>query len=385
MTGSGDNTVLRFTIGLIIVCGCVDCHPSSAHEPTTKYAEIRVVDTDTNRGIPLVELSTVNDVRFVTDSAGRIAFHEPGLMERPVFFHVRSHGYEFPIDGFGYRGTRLRLVSGGSVTLRLRRVNIAERLYRITGEGLYRDSVLLGKGTPLAEPLGAGRVSGQDSAFAVPYRGKLFWFWGDTSRMNYPLGHFWMAGATSELPQSATLDPARGINLQYFVDESGFSRPMCRLGVERGLIWADAFATVVDDSENERLICHFAHMESLSTMLGHGLALFDDQRKEFERLSTLDLREQWRWPPHAHPIHYESDGVDYLLLGDVYPTVRVPARLRDFAQLESYQAWSCLLPSSTPDDPKLDRTADGTLPVALANNKSARRSQDGGNTRPRPA
>ena len=241
--------------------------PASSQK-TTPYAEILVLDADTDRGVPLVELRTVNHLHFVTDSAGRIAFHEPGLMGRPVFFHVRSHGYEFPKDGFGYAGKALTLAAGETATLRVRRLNVAERLYRITGEGIYRDSVLLGKPTPLQYPLGGGRVAGQDSAFTVPYRGRLFWFWGDTSRMRYPLGHFWMAGATSKLPGSGGLDPAVGIDLEYFVDENGFSRPLCRLGVERGLIWADAFAAVPDADGKEHLVCHYAHMESFSKMLG---------------------------------------------------------------------------------------------------------------------
>ena len=80
--------------------------------------------------------------------------------------------------------------------LTLERRNLAERLYRITGQDLYRDSLLLGRETPLAEPLGSGRVAGQDSVLAVPYRGRLYWFWGDTNRLSYPLGIFRTAGAT---------------------------------------------------------------------------------------------------------------------------------------------------------------------------------------------
>ena len=326
-----------------------------------EYAEIRVLDEQTKRGVPLVELKTVNGLHFVTDNAGRIAFREPGLMDRPVFFHVKSHGYEFPMDGFGNRGKRLRLVPGQASLLLLKRRNIAERLYRITGEGLYRDSVLLGYETPLKVPLGAGKVAGQDSAFAVPYRNRIFWFWGDTSRMSYPLGHFWMAGATSKPPTLGGLAPDHGVNLDYFVDDDGFSRPMCRLGVTRGLIWADAFTTVVDDNGRDRLVCHFAHMESLSKMLGHGLAVYDDDRQSFTKLASFSLEDLWRWPAQSHPVRQDHNESAYLLLGDVYPTVRVPARLRDFTNLDSYEAWSCLLPESTPDAPKLDRDEQGKL------------------------
>ena len=69
---------------------------------TNVWAEIRVVDSDTGRGVPLVELETVNSLKFVTDNAGRVAFYEPGQMGREVFFSVRSHGYEMKKVGFGF-------------------------------------------------------------------------------------------------------------------------------------------------------------------------------------------------------------------------------------------------------------------------------------------
>ena len=43
---------------------------------------------------------------IVTDNAGRVAFCEPGLMDREIFFSVRSHGYGMKKDGFGYAGER---------------------------------------------------------------------------------------------------------------------------------------------------------------------------------------------------------------------------------------------------------------------------------------
>ena len=114
-----------------------------------EYFAIEVVDDASGRGVPLVELRTVNGIRLVTDSNGVAAFSEPGLMEeRPVFFHVSSHGYEFPADGFGYRGRALRTTPGGSATLKIKRLNIPERLYRVTGGGIYRDTVLVGEKSP---------------------------------------------------------------------------------------------------------------------------------------------------------------------------------------------------------------------------------------------
>ena len=79
-----------------LACNCARLAKRNA-APSALFA-IRVVDAETGRGVPLVELETVNHLRFYTDSNGTVAFREPGLMGRQIFFHVRSHGYEYPKD-----------------------------------------------------------------------------------------------------------------------------------------------------------------------------------------------------------------------------------------------------------------------------------------------
>ena len=101
------------------------------------------MDSATGRGVPLVELRTTSDLRFITDSAGWVAFYEPGLMDTKVWFGIKSHGYDYPRDGFGYQGVVLTPKAGTTATVKLPRKNLAERLYRVTGEGIYRDSLLL--------------------------------------------------------------------------------------------------------------------------------------------------------------------------------------------------------------------------------------------------
>src|SRR4051812_11137928 len=93
---------------------------------------IEVVDDQTRRGVPLVELTTTSNIRYYTDSAGVIAFDEPGLMGQKVWFTVSSYGYEYPADGFGSRGVTLDAQPGKTVKLKIKRLNIAERLYRVT-------------------------------------------------------------------------------------------------------------------------------------------------------------------------------------------------------------------------------------------------------------
>ena len=60
-----------------------------------------------------------------------------------------AYGYEFPPDRFGSRGVVLETRPGGSARIKVKRLDIAERLYRITGQGIYRDSVLTGHPVPL--------------------------------------------------------------------------------------------------------------------------------------------------------------------------------------------------------------------------------------------
>src|SRR5438309_7407795 len=68
---------------------------------------IQVVDQENGWPVPLVELRTTHDARFITDNAGVIAFDLPELMGRETWFDVLGNGYEVPRDGFGMSGVRL--------------------------------------------------------------------------------------------------------------------------------------------------------------------------------------------------------------------------------------------------------------------------------------
>lgn len=112
------------------------------------YYQIRVVDRQTGRGVPLVALSTNNNIVCFTDSNGMVAWNEPGLMDRDVYFRIESPGYRFPGGG-----ATLHVKTGGQIEIKIQRLNIAERLYRVTGQGLYRDSILTGYPVPIREPV----------------------------------------------------------------------------------------------------------------------------------------------------------------------------------------------------------------------------------------
>jgi len=331
---------------------------SAQAPPENRFFQIQVVDDATSRGVPLVELRTVNEVRHYTDSNGIVAFYEPGLMGQRVFFFVSSHGYEFPKDGFGMIGRALDVREGGRATLRIKRVNIAERLYRITGAGIYRDSILVGAKAPLREPLLNAQVTGQDSAMAVVWRDRIRWFWGDTGRPAYPLGLFEMSGATSRLPGDGGLDPSVGIDLEYFVDQNGFSRAMCPIEGP-GPVWIDGLVIVPDGSGEEKLVCHYSRMKDLGTVLEEGMAVYDEKADVFLKHAEREIGS-WR-VPKAHPRRVTEEGVEYYVFPTPYATARVRATLADVLDPSRYEAFTCLAPGAKFDKKaaKVERDADG--------------------------
>jgi hypothetical protein len=361
--------VLLIVASLSAVAPTGPSHVSGADTPqrgtdgprASPYAEIHVVDAATGRGVPLVELVTVNHVRFVTDNAGRIAFNEPGLMGREVFFTVRSHGYEMKSDGFGFRGVSITPKAGQISEVKLTRRNAAERLCRLTGEGRYRDTLLLEYRSPLGDAPSPGLVAGQDSVQAVRYRGAVYWFWGDTNRMSYPLGLFRTSGGRTAVP-SVRSDLAIGIAFDYFVDTTGFVRPMMPLP-ERpdGVIWLDGVCTVLDAKGREKLVAHYERRKGLAELLEHGIAVFDDERAVFAPAKELPLEEHWRYP-HGHPEVFEDHGKKWLLFGRPALTVRVLATLNDVLDPRRYEAFTCAT-ATAKDRPTRLATADDGRPV----------------------
>ena len=264
----------RFRLSALSFClaACL-CHFTSLTHvraaDAARYFAIQVVDDQTGRGVPLVELRSVHEVRWFTDSAGLVAFDEPGLMDRDVYFHVSSHGYEFPADGFGYRGKTLRTTPGTRAVLKIKRVNIAERLYRLTGAGIYRDSQLLGEPAPLGKPLLNTEVLGSDSVLTTEYQDKLYWFWGDTNQLRHPLGNFQVTGATSKLPNRGGLDPAKGVDFDYFIGDKGFVRPLAKMPGS-GPTWLTAVATLPDAQGRNRLVATYVKVRPPLEIYGAG-------------------------------------------------------------------------------------------------------------------
>lgn len=322
------------------------------------YFRIQVVDDATGRGVPLVELKTVHGVSYWTDSAGVVAFNEPGLMDRDVFFTVSSHGYEFAADGFGFRGRRLKTKPGTSATLKIKRLNLAERLYRVTGGGIYRDSVLLGDDVPTDESLLNAKVLGSDSVMSAVLRDRLYWFWGDTNRPKYPLGNFHVPGATSQLPRQGGLDPNDGVDLQYFVGPDGFAKETCRMPGQ-GPTWIDGLTVVPDTDGNERMFARYVKVKPPLSVYERGIVEFNADTEEFEQRRKLSKDEFTQ--SGAHTFRHSEDGIEYVYFSSPYPLVRVRATSGAFLDPSQYESWSCFRPGSTADSYEIERDAAGSI------------------------
>lgn len=339
-----------------VVAWC--CTSAPAERPDAFGVE--VIDEQTNRGVPLVELRTTSNVRFYTDSNGLAVVDDPALMNQPVFFHVQSHGYEFAADGFGQRGQRLDVTPGGAAQIKIMRLNIAERLYRVTGEGIYHDSVILDRpAAPIRKPLLNARVTGQDSTQAAVYQGRIFWFWGDTNRLSYPLGHFGTAAATSDLPSNGGLDPSVGVDLDYFTDDDGFSKPVFEKEGNHP-IWLDGVLVLKDAGGAQRLVGKASVMKSLRETVARRLVVFNDDKRQFDLLKDIPLDAPLY--PESHPLHVDVDGVAYVYCGNDFPNVRFKADWESLQDFSSYEAFTCLAPGSRARagaEPPIERDAEG--------------------------
>ncbi len=312
---------------------------------------IEVVDSSTGRGVPLVELRTTNDVRLITDSAGLAAFDEPGLMDgQSVFFHVSSHGYEYPADGFGYRGKALKVIAGASARLEVRRVNIAERLYRVTGAGIYRDSILAGRPAPIRQPVLNAQVFGSDSVLNAVYRGRIYWFWGDTNRPGYPLGNFHVPGATSLLPANGGLDPDRGVDLTYFTGPDGFARPTAQLPGP-GPTWLGGLFVLNDPADNgrERLFAGYAKIKPPLETYERGLVEFDPESSTFRKVATYPI-DAPNYPTGQAFVH-RAGTADFVYFATAYPWIRVRAEPEALRHPDRFETFTCLAPQGLKDEP----------------------------------
>jgi hypothetical protein len=317
---------------------------------------IEVVEAGSGWPVPLVELRTTNQVRFVTDNAGVIAFDLPEFMGRETWFEVHGHGYEAPKDGFGFHGFRLTPEPGKTLKVEVRRTIIAKRLGRLTGAGLFSESQKLGRELDWKE----SGIVGCDSVQNAVYRGKLFWAWGDTSLARYPLGIFDMTSATTEIRPLRSFEPPLKLKLDYFTNEKGVPRGVAKMPGP-GPTWVSGYVTLPDKSGRPHLCGTFIKVKPPLEAYQLGLCVWNDDTSAFDLHRVLwtksDGSPKQPPAPDGHPVFWkDGDGKEWVYFGNPLPTLRCPAT---FEAWDDASTWEVLKPQAT-----MASAADGK-PVKL--------------------
>lgn len=313
---------------------------------------IQVTEKGTGWPVPLVELRTTHNVRFVTDNAGVIAFDLPELMGRETWFNVLGHGYERPRDGFGYRGVRLTPRPGQTLTVEVDRAIIARRLGRSTGGGLFAESQKCGRELDWRE----SSILGCDSVQNAVHRGKLFWAWGDTTVAQYPLGIFDMTSATTPVQPLAAFEPPLRLKLEYFADTNGVPRAVARMPGS-GPTWVSGYVSLPDQNGTPHLVGTYVKIKPPMEAYECGLCVWNDERQLFDRHRVLwtksNSQPRRSLAPEGHPAFWKDpEGREWVLFGNPLPALRCPAT---FEAWQDPSQWKALEPQRA-----FTSAADGT-------------------------
>jgi hypothetical protein len=308
---------------------------------TAEPCRIQVIDQESKWPVPLVELITTGHVRYVSDNAGVVAFDQPELMGQEVWLDIRSPGYGVGKDGFGNRGRRITPEPGKTVTIEVERQVLAKRIGRLTGGGIFGESQRFGEHVEWKD----SGIIGSDSVQCVPFGGKLFWLWGDSSIPAYPLGIFHSSGARSQQPAPGSLVPPLKLPLDYFRDATGKPRGISPLPGE-GPTWVFGVVAMKDEAGQERLGGYYSKIKGMLDAYETGLTLWDEAKQGFVRHRVVWEKSSGKPMPKAVPdgqgtTWTDAAGKQWLVFGNPFPFMRCPAT---FAAWSDPAQWEVLEP-----------------------------------------
>lgn len=291
---------------------------------TAKPCRIEIIDKENGWPVPLVELRTVHDTIHVSDNLGLIAIDDPDLLGREVYFHVKGHGYGVAKDGFGYQGVRTTLQEGGTFRIEVERANVAKRLGRLTGSGLFAEGEKLGIRAPMLE----SGVFGCDSVLTCNTGDKVFYLWGDTMLPGYPLGVYHSTAATTPLQPLKKAEPPLALPYSLFRNKEGKPRGVAEIKGD-GPTWLSAMVSFGDGKLGATYSKIRNHLDEYET----GLCSWSTSEQKFVTEKIIWKVEDGKHPLllRGHPVRWaDSSGKKWLLFGDPFPEARCP---------DDYESW----------------------------------------------
>lgn len=315
---------------------------------------INIVDKSNGWPVPLVELRTTHQVRFVSDNAGVVAFDLPEMMGTETWLTVEGHGYSVPADGFGFRGVRITPTEGSEITIEVERKLPAKRLGRITGAGIFGEAQRFGEFSDWREQ----GIVGCDSVQYTEHRGKAYWMWGDTTLARYPLGLFDMLSATTSKQPLKDPRPPIQLRYDYFKDSEDRPRSVADMPGD-GPTWLNGYASLRDANGDDRLVATYTKIRNHLEAYDMGLCVWNEDAEQFDKLRTLwkKSKDTPKAPPapEGHPVRWtDESGAEWLLFGDPFPRIKCRA---------TFEAWSDPAQWQILEPQESVPTADGSKPV----------------------
>ena len=309
---------------------------------------LRVIDKRTLRGLPLVSLAFPAGEQS-TDSQGIAAYCNPDKMGA-LTVPVSSHGY-------ASKTVSLQASPGGVAQIELESTFAGERLYRITGQGTYRDSLLLGLRIPVQNGALNGQVVGQDSVISAVYQNKIFWTWGDTDNLSYGLGNFSSPAATSLLPGAGGLDPDRGVDLTYLGNPTGFvNGSVSGIAPTSNPTWLGAMVAVPDSAGTEKLFASFSKPDSNMAPLKNGLVMFDDATQRFKAVIEDFPLNGDNYPAGGQAFKFDNPERQYAYFKS--GKLRIPATAEAMIDRSTYEVFTPFLDAQ---NSQLERSGNSLL------------------------
>ena len=341
---------------------------------------IDIIDVVTGRGVPMVRVKGANVWRY-SDSAGIVAWDDLLDTNLTIAFEVLTDGYSLA-NGSSY--VALTPTSGGTGQIMLDRAQPAQRRYRLTGEGIYADSIAVGAQSPIDDPLiSSVGVTGQDTLKFASYKGRRYWMFGDTDCTALPTncGKYlpgWEATAgVFSVGASSSIDETNPPSLEYFERVSEGLRIPAQIAPVAPTswngqpcnTWMGALHSFVDlDSGEEMMFAPYVKpCDGINSSTGkQGLMQWNDETMQFEKVASFWSPTDACLPGEQCPMSSISDGPmavqtigpdadpDYQYFGFPFATYRVLKKFSAVTNQSAWESYSPLLSGSDMTNPVID-------------------------------
>ncbi len=293
----------------------------------TQRVDVKVLDDVSGVPLPGAVLTRLDKRSvYVSDNKGMVALHEQDRQNLVTQFKVEAPGYQ------SIASQGINLTPGASeqaIELVPQAEQVAQRLYRMTGVGLERETHLLGTAapSPTDTKLINADVLGQDGPMATLYTKagsteKVFWTFGDTRHPNHDNDNLAGSGATSD---KIPTDLNTSLPLTYYKTDTvpGFAR-------ERSVVAKADFSPTINAARwpfglstiDNRLYTWVTIVNTSGTpwtFYPIAVGVFDDATNRFTKLGEIPHESDATNPnfttPGEHSFKVKEGATEYLHSG----------------------------------------------------------------------